>query len=104
MHPEGGQLPRSPPGEETTQSAASTPVGKQRLDGRKVLVVDDVAINVKVASRMLAALKCDVLTASSGQEAIDIFRREGGALELILMDVQMPVGSRTRLLVDMLIF
>ncbi|GAQ79650.1 Signal transduction histidine kinase [Klebsormidium nitens] len=91
MHPEGADLPRSPPGEETTPtSGGSTPVGSVPLDGKKILVVDDVAINVKVASRMIAAFKCQVLTAASGQEAIDIFRREQGSLDLILMDVQMP--------------
>ena len=63
MHPEGADLPRSPPGEETTPTTGgSTPIGSVPLDGKKVLVVDDVAINVKVASRMIAALKCQVMT------------------------------------------
>lgn len=39
-----------------------------------------------------------VLTAASGQEAIDIFRREQGSLDLILMDVQMPVRALGRVL------
>lgn len=54
-----------------------------------VLVVDDVALNRDVVSDLLRAEGCEVTTAGSGQEALDILKtRHFG---LILMDIRMPV-------------
>ncbi|HLO43081.1 MAG TPA: PAS domain S-box protein [Leadbetterella sp.] len=55
----------------------------------KVLLVDDNAVNRKVASEILKKANCIVTTADSGQKAIDIFT-ENPAFDVILMDIQMP--------------
>ncbi|MGV6800672.1 MAG: PleD family two-component system response regulator [bacterium] len=54
----------------------------------RVLVVDDLAPNVKLLEAKLRAEYFDVLTALSGQEAIDIARAEQP--DIILLDIMMP--------------
>lgn len=55
----------------------------------RVLVVDDVALNRDVVSDLLRADGCEVTTAGSGQEALDILKTRH--FDLILMDIRMPV-------------
>ena len=55
----------------------------------KVLLVEDVVINQKVATRILEKLGHAVTLACDGREAVAAW--EGGRFDLILMDVQMPV-------------
>lgn len=54
----------------------------------RILVVDDVAANVKLLEARLIAEYYDVVTARSGQEAIDIC--EEGKIDLVLLDIMMP--------------
>src|SRR3972149_9518669 len=54
----------------------------------RVLVVDDILANVKLLEARLAAEYFEVLTAYSGQEALDICARE--RVGVILLDVMMP--------------
>ncbi len=54
----------------------------------RILIVDDLAPNRNLLEVKLAAEYYDVLTASGGQEALDIAQREN--LDLILMDAMMP--------------
>jgi PAS domain S-box-containing protein len=58
------------------------------LDSKKVLLVDDNAINRKVASEMLKKLGLEVTLAESGKKAIAL--AEKSFFDVILMDVQMP--------------
>lgn len=55
----------------------------------KILLVDDNAVNRKVASEILKKANCTVTTASSGKEAIATFL-ENSDFDVILMDIQMP--------------
>ncbi|RZF23740.1 response regulator [Paraburkholderia sp. UYCP14C] len=55
----------------------------------RVLIVDDVALNRDVVSELLRAEGCDVTTAGSGQDALDILKTQ--RFDLILMDIRMPV-------------
>jgi CheY-like chemotaxis protein len=62
----------------------------QRLPGLRVLLVDDSEINLTVAGRLLETEGASVTPARNGAEAVAI----AGArpdLQLILMDIQMPV-------------
>jgi two-component system cell cycle response regulator len=54
----------------------------------RVLVVDDIPANVKLLEARLAAEYFDVLTASSGPEALEICERE--RVDVVLLDVMMP--------------
>jgi two-component system sensor histidine kinase/response regulator len=56
---------------------------------RRVLVVEDNAVNQKIAQRFLERLGCDVVVANNGAEGVEILRSE--RYDLVLMDLQMPV-------------
>ncbi|MBB6092498.1 PAS domain S-box-containing protein [Povalibacter uvarum] len=55
----------------------------------KVLLVEDNAINQRVARRFLERLGCDVHVVGDGQQAVDAYRKDSWAF--VLMDMQMPV-------------
>lgn len=54
----------------------------------RVLVVDDIVANVKLLGARLTAEYFEVLSASSGQQAIDICNSE--RVDVVLLDVMMP--------------
>jgi two-component system cell cycle response regulator len=54
----------------------------------RVLVVDDIPVNVKLLEARLTAEYFEVLAANSGQQAIDICERE--RIDVLLLDVMMP--------------
>ncbi|GAB4565439.1 MAG: hypothetical protein Tsb0020_16350 [Haliangiales bacterium] len=55
----------------------------------KVLLVDDISINRKVAQNMLHKLGCECDMVQNGSEAVDAVL--GGDYDLVLMDCLMPV-------------
>ena len=63
----------------------------QDLAGIRVLVVDDSEINREVAQRILHQQGADVALAEDGQAALDWLRVHPHDVDLVLMDVQMPV-------------
>jgi len=61
------------------------------LKGREtILVVDDEKIIADVTQRMLEQLDYHVLIARSGQEAIDLYRKNQDRIDLVIMDMIMP--------------
>src|SRR4026209_1623984 len=54
----------------------------------KILVVDDVAVNVKLLADLLAVIGYAVVTAASGAEALEKIDKEQPGL--VLLDVMMP--------------
>ena len=54
----------------------------------RVLLVEDDEISAQAARTVLERLGCSVDTASNGEEAIELFRKE--TYDLVLMDWQMP--------------
>jgi len=54
----------------------------------RVLVVDDILSNVKLLEARLAAECFDVLTAYSGEEALEVLQTE--PVDVVLLDVMMP--------------
>lgn len=67
--------------------------------GRRILVVDDTAMNLMVAKRILELFKIDVDTAASGEECIEKCRSE--SYDLILLDDMMPNMSGTETLMHL---
>ncbi len=61
------------------------------LNGVRVLLVDDSPMNLHVTTRILENEGAVVATAHNGAEALDWLMAEGNSVDLILMDVQMPV-------------
>ena len=63
----------------------------QWLSGVRVLVVDDSDINLEVAQRILENQGAKVMTCSDGSSAIVRLRSLHQEIDVVLMDVQMPV-------------
>jgi len=61
------------------------------LDTGPVLVVEDNKTNQLIARSLLQRIGVEVLTASDGQQAVDLFRENRERIPLILMDLHMPV-------------
>lgn len=62
---------------------------------RTVLVVDDDAPVLRVASKVLQRVGYEVLEANGGAEALELAEERGGAIDLLLTDVVMPgMGGR----------
>lgn len=55
---------------------------------KKILVVDDNELNIKVLKRALEELKIKIDSASSGEEAISVLSKSN--YDLVLMDIMMP--------------
>lgn len=62
---------------------------KFSLKGKKVLVVDDNELNLKVTDRLLKSYDLDVVLLQSGEECIE-YIKEQNDFDLILMDQMMP--------------
>ncbi len=62
-----------------------------QLIGVKVLLVEDHEINQLLAITILQNFKMEVIVANNGQEAIDKVKNTPDEIEIILMDMQMPV-------------
>jgi PAS domain S-box-containing protein len=65
--------------------------GEHALNGVRVLVVDDSDVNLDVTKRILESKGAQVWLASNGQEAFEHIQAELHAIDVVLMDVQMPV-------------
>jgi CheY-like chemotaxis protein len=61
----------------------------RRGRGRRVLLVDDIAVTRQISAAMLARIGAEVRTAENGQEALEVLR--GTEFALVLMDLRMPV-------------
>lgn len=68
--------------------------------GKKILVVDDNQLNLRVAERLLSAYKCDIECVSSGSECIAKIAN-GEKYDLILLDDMMPKMSGSETLVKL---
>lgn len=54
-----------------------------------VLIVDDIPVNIILLKTMLTRTKVRILTATNGEEAMEIVRKSRP--EMVLLDIQMPV-------------
>ena len=75
--------------------SGSLPLGRlrsmNRLAGIRMLVVDDNDINRDVAVRIFSGEGALVAVASHGREALDWLAVHYGEIDIVLMDIQMPV-------------
>ncbi len=79
---------------ETGEGQANTPgiaPLPDEIPALRILVVDDVPVNRELLQAMLARYGHDVVVAENGAVAVEIAGR--GSLDVVLMDVQMPVMS-----------
>ncbi len=62
-----------------------------RLEGLRILVVDDSDINREVSQRIFEDEGAIVMLANDGKEAVDWLSAHPTGVDIVLMDVQMPV-------------
>ncbi|WP_005224244.1 response regulator [Marichromatium purpuratum] len=74
----------------TPDASRDTPTRARRLAGLRLLVVDDSQTNREVAQRILADEGAQISLADEGQQALDRLAAHPEAVDLVLMDVQMP--------------
>lgn len=75
--------------DELEQELENTNVENIDISDKRILVVDDNKVNLKVAARLLQSLNANLDTVTSGQECLD--KINGGEhYDLILMDDMMP--------------
>jgi PAS domain S-box-containing protein len=60
-----------------------------QFTGTRVLVVEDMKVNLILITKILTKHGCAVFTAANGQEAVDMLAHE--AYDIVFMDCQMPV-------------
>ena len=87
----GDELMRPPT---NRQKRSSSIIVEPVFDRVHILVVDDVLINIKVATRLLGMLVpgATVHSCMNGFEAVDFFERETN-LSIILCDLMMPISD-----------
>jgi len=103
VHGHGGVINMSSAVGEGTRVRILIPVsGKQSLPEKpaaglprwlstgEILVVDDEPSVLQVAKRMLERFGFDVLTASDGNQALEIFEQHKEDIRLVLLDIAMP--------------
>ena len=66
--------------------------GENQYTNKKILIVDDNKLNIKVVRKHLESLGCIVDECESGQECLDKIKQEK-EYDLILMDIMMPQMS-----------
>jgi CheY-like chemotaxis protein len=64
---------------------------EMRLSGLHILVVDDSEINREVALRIFSSEGAQVAQAANGREALEWLQVNGDGVNIVLMDVQMPI-------------
>lgn len=77
--------------ERTLKRGAADKKSNSVLTGRRVLLVEDNALNQEIAVELLKMAGMEIDCAGNGQEALEQFLAKGDSYDLILMDVQMPV-------------
>ena len=72
-------------------SRINAPTAQRRLDGMRLLLVEDNLINQQVALELLEQEGALVQVANHGQEAVAAIVAADPAFDVVLMDLQMPV-------------
>jgi PAS domain S-box-containing protein len=73
------------------QDTRLTDLHAQWLAGVGVLLVDDSEVNLEIARRLLEKFGAQVITASNGAQALDALHHHANPIDVVLMDIQMPV-------------
>lgn len=73
-------------------SLSKTSEGEHKYPGRKVLIAEDVALNMEVIVSLLKMSDISVVCAEDGKQAVDLFvKNPAETFDCILMDINMPV-------------
>lgn len=73
----------------SVEISTATPERSRAVAKRRILLVEDNAVNQKLALKLLERMGHSARLAANGAEAFEIL--QGGEFDLVLMDLQMPV-------------
>ncbi|MCL2203683.1 MAG: ATP-binding protein [Defluviitaleaceae bacterium] len=75
-----------------TWGVHSAPVddGPAIFKDKCILLVEDIEINREIAAALLEQTQAQLIYAENGEEAVRLFKKSPNAINLILMDIQMP--------------
>lgn len=76
--------------ETETGSPGSTQQDTEWQGSGTIMIVDDEDIVLRACKRMLEFIGFDVLTATNGSTAIDLFQKKAGEIRCIILDMTMP--------------
>lgn len=62
----------------------------QNAPGKKILMIDDESVVREIGSEMVETLGFDCLTAEDGKTGIEIYKKSGDSIDLVILDVEMP--------------
>lgn len=65
--------------------------GNYNFSGKTILLVEDHPLNLSIATKLLEKVGVSVLTAVNGQEAVEKYNMNFKNIDLILMDIRMPI-------------
>ncbi len=81
-------IDKNPPKPKTSESEDYSPV----ISGLKVLLVEDVELNLEILQYILKEAGVVITAATDGQMAVNMFNQSAiGQFDMILMDIMMPV-------------
>ena len=82
------------PAVDAPQAPPAPAAGEQEsLRGLRVLLVEDNPVNMLIAQTLLGNWGVEVITASDGRQAVQAVHEQVDRIDLVLMDVHMPVLS-----------
>ncbi|VUD40466.1 Autoinducer 2 sensor kinase/phosphatase LuxQ [Thalassocella blandensis] len=64
---------------------------KAKRINANILLVEDNRLNQEVAEALLKMSGCNITTVSSGVQAIEVMKHDSESIDVILMDIQMPI-------------
>ena len=67
------------------------PIDPAEFSGKKILLVEDVELNREIAATILTEAGIEVACAQDGRQAVDYMADPAKPVDLVLMDVMMPV-------------
>lgn len=78
--------------EQSQKQARKSAPSVSELDGKRVLVAEDMTVNAEIVKQLLSMNFMEVNHAKNGKEAVDLFTNSPeGHYDAILMDVRMPI-------------
>ncbi len=93
-----------PPAQSAPVAAAATDADEQPLAGRRVLIVEDNAVNLLIAEAFVSGWGAQVSSAGDGRQAIgavEAAAAAGAPFAAVLMDLHMPVMSGEEALAEL---
>ena len=71
-------------------------IGTQDLCGRRILIVEDEPLMLRLLEKFFARRGYEVLAASDGQQAIEIYQDNHPQIDVVLLDFRLPKSTGER--------